>query len=256
MDESNPARGDQEQSDSQPTRVLDSETQVGIVWLSHSFILGGIVLVALALPIGDAKGDPLFGVTWEFIAGELVIIFGCLTLLVDNKVLRQLTAWWWTGLELLVSRKEAAGAGEVIAVNDGGQESTGLDRVRRAGLVIACVFVPLTFLLNATGGPVKSPFAQMVLAFAIFTPFVANENGTKIAVLVLSIAYYAGVVGFMHAWPDSGADRWAFFSVNAIFVAVGVLIAIIDKANSLGPLSPRPKADVVASGEGATEVSL
>ena len=86
----------------------------------------------------------------------------------------------------------------------------------------------IAFLMNETGGPVESPFAQMVLAYTIFTPILAREPRTMGLVLVISMAYYGLLVGFMDPADGVSSEKWAYFCVNGLFAAVPVVIAIVE----------------------------
>jgi hypothetical protein len=68
--------------------------------------------------------------------------------------------------------------------------------LRAVALLLAYVlqFIALVSLLKRSGGPIDSPFAQMALAIAIFTPFIMNKYWSMVLVLGTTMVYYAWLV--------------------------------------------------------------
>ena len=103
-------------------------------------------------------------------------------------------------------------------------------------------FAVLIPLLTATGGPIDSPFAEMTLAIAVFTPFVANNPITMVSVFAASIVYYALLIliyGSSHPGKSTRvghttyyayvhAPVWAYFWVNIMILTGAVGLTLIE----------------------------
>jgi uncharacterized protein YndB with AHSA1/START domain len=117
-------------------------------------------------------------------------------------------------------------------------------RFQATVLLLAYVlqFVALVPLLEATGGPIDSPFAPMALAIAIFTPFIANKSWTVCFVVLTAVVFYVVFVdryGFEPVVLAPSADRTGFELADtrpdpASFAAVNVLILILATILTLG----------------------
>src|SRR6185295_1863733 len=81
--------------------------------------------------------------------------------------------------------------------------------------VYALQFSALISLLVATGGPIDSPFAQMALAIAVFTPFIVNKWWTVGLILLTTVVYYAVFVA-VFGFEDPEATRPTPFSFIAV----------------------------------------
>lgn len=139
--------------------------QLGVVWLSNLVILAGVWGIMAAF--GMASSPP----AW-FIGFEAAILVGCglLTFRIDASML------------LAAPKRLFPSEGEERP------KRTERDLEGVAGLVLlfayALQFAALVPLLRDTGGPVTSPFGQLIVAFAIFAPFIANNWITSVTVLV------------------------------------------------------------------------
>ena len=97
-------------------------------------------------------------------------------------------------------------------------------RCMAVALLIAYVvqYVAFVPLLEATGGPIDSPFAQMALVIGIFTPFIANKPWTMGFAVTTTVLYYVIFVASF-GFGDPGAQR----PTPGSFVAVNVLILLL-----------------------------
>lgn len=110
-------------------------------------------------------------------------------------------------------------------------------------LILASIvqFAALTLLLWGTGGPIESPFAEMTLIIAVFTPFIANNPKTIGVVVAASIVYYATFIflyAHTHPQPTTLAEMekalaadpsvWAYFVVNIMILVGGILFTILE----------------------------
>jgi hypothetical protein len=95
-------------------------------------------------------------------------------------------------------------------------------------------FAEFYFLLKATGGPIDSPFAPMLVAIAIFTPVIVNKAWTAWMIVTTTIAYYT-VFALLYQFEDC---EWRHVSATRslcepmrpkpiAFVAVNVLILLL-----------------------------
>lgn len=206
-------------------RRLTRREQLSVVRVGHFGVLGAALLVVWRFETGS-------GVPIVFIVGEAAIIIICGLLTTENPSLRRFwaRALGWDSKD-----------GEAEAADDGGEESTPEEKIAGVVLFLAFIvqFAALGSLLWETGGPLKSPFAGMTLAIAIFTPFIANEAKTVLSVVALSILYYAGLIYFYadsHPAPSSpqqlqaaieaAPPDWAYFVVN-VLVLLGAIIFTI-----------------------------
>ncbi len=94
-------------------------------------------------------------------------------------------------------------------------------------------FVALKFLLVQTGGPIGSPFAQLAIAFAVFTPILANETSTILIALCATIAYYWYMLekyGYGHVTVRPSTA--VFGAVTTLIVALTVGLALLDRLDA------------------------
>ncbi len=99
-----------------------------------------------------------------------------------------------------------------------------LGRRSQATVLLLAYFLQFTSLiplLTSTGGPIDSPFAQMALAIAIFTPFIVNKPWTIVLVLAMTMVYY---IAFVAAY---GLDDEHIRPTPGSFVAVNLLILLL-----------------------------
>lgn len=202
------------------------EEQLTIVIVAHVSFLVGVTVIMLRAFGSPASGWPPAG----FVICEAILIAGCFfAAFVDAKPL----AGWF---------KKTFGSSEDPDRPARHRPSGARRRFQATVLLLAYVlqFVALVPLLEATGGPIDSPFAPMALAIAIFTPFIANKSWTVCFVVLTAVVFYAVFV-----------DRYGFEPVTLItgpggvevsdtrpdpisFAAVNVLILILATTLTLG----------------------
>jgi hypothetical protein len=185
----------------------------------------GILLGALALSLVFDIGSSL---PTEFVVGELSIIAICGFLTVRVPELRAYAL-----------KAAAPGTRPVDGRGtDEGVSATNAEKVAGVALIGAFIvqFAALASLLWATGGPIESPFAEMTLAIAVFTPFLANRGETVGSVVAASIVYYALLtlvysgshprpetrIAFEKAYAMTHPSVWAYFWVN-VMILVGAI---------------------------------
>lgn len=98
-------------------------------------------------------------------------------------------------------------------------------------LLIAYIvqFIALVPLLEETGGPIDSPFAQMALVIGIFTPFIANKIWMMGFAVVSTVVYYAVFVG-TYGFADPTTQRptpGSFFAVNAMILVLAIGLTLL-----------------------------
>ncbi len=208
------------------------DVQLGAVLISHGVILVGVVITTWAFVDFPRHGTPTLwlGVPPLFLVGEVVIIVLCFVLLPRSPWFRDMFGWVpreWESLIIWVQKRRPSRE-QPRQRKPWDQER--IDNVKGNALLIAfgLQLAALAFLLNETGGPVNSPFAQMVLAYTIFTPILAREPRTMGLVLLISIIYYGLLVGFMDPADGVSSEKWAYFCVNGLFATVPVVIGIVE----------------------------
>jgi hypothetical protein len=188
--------------------------QAVAVWLSHTTILIGVIVIMLAgfdrLPSG-----------W-FLGGELAIWVVFVLLFVDLGELPKFVGRYFKTLGRLMGRA--------------------IDRAQDAGPPVAFAmafvlqFAALTPLLIETGGPIDSPFGQLAIAFAVFTPLLANEQRTIGIALVGSIGYYWVMIETYGFGGSERPDIAVFGAVTTLILSLTVGLATLDRRDS-GPES-------------------
>jgi hypothetical protein len=179
--------------------------QLTAVFVAHLAVL--IFVIAIILISGKPRHMP-----WLFVIAEALILIVCVWPIVKVEAIRELFA------ELgIATRPQPAGSQD--------REET-LNRVAGYALLVAFALQmgALVPLLKNTGGPINSPFAQMTVAVAIFTPFLANNPLTVASVGIIIGAYYVGLV----AWMAQLNKAWPNLTVNLGILAVSVLLTFGD----------------------------
>lgn len=105
------------------------------------------------------------------------------------------------------------------------------ERLMAIALLVAYIvqFLALVPLLEATGGPIDSPFAQMALAIGIFTPFIANKFWMMGFAVITAVVYYAIFVS-TYGFEDPNAQRptpGSFFAVNAMILVLAIGLTLL-----------------------------
>jgi hypothetical protein len=195
------------------------EEQAVAVWLSHIVILSAVVLIT---KVGLERWPPN-GFVWS----EIVILVMFLTLVPS-----------WESLTSFVGRYLSKQRRESIA--------DWPERYRQKGRPVAFAvtfvlqFVAITPLLTETGGPIDSPFAQLAVAFAVFTPLLANRYPTIAIALVGSLAYYGAMI-WTHGFDETLEQPapGVFFAVTSLIVILTVSLTVLDRVDNERRLGDR-----------------
>lgn len=129
----------------------------------------------------------------------------------------------------------------------------------------AVQFVALALLLWGTGGPIESPFAEMTLMIAVFTPFIANNPKTIGIVVMASVLYYAFLIvvytgghpkphtvkEFKEALPIETPSDWAYFSVNVLILLGAIAFTVFEAL-----IRYREKAAATAEEGGGSSINI
>lgn len=95
------------------------------------------------------------------------------------------------------------------------------------GTMFILQFVSMAALLEATGGPIDSPFAPMALGIGVFTPFILNKWWTVVVVIIATMAFYGvitSVVGFSGA--ENRPEPVAYAVVNLFILIVASVMTL------------------------------
>jgi uncharacterized RDD family membrane protein YckC len=218
--------------------------QLSVVLVAHLLIFAGAWIVTSAFDVGS-------GLPTLFIVGECLIIVSCGILTVRI-----------TGLKDFFGPAFESADGEARSTtadtDEERQETKSSDETWASYVLVGAFvvqFVALVPLLLETGGPIDSPFAEMTLAIAVFTPFVANNPITIVSVLVSSIAYYAllilaygsGASGktvtithkVYYEWKHPTV--WAYFCVNVMILIGAVGLTLVELIARSKAASARPR---------------
>jgi len=204
--------------------------QLGAVFFAHL-----VILVFVLLLIEVFKAEPA--------TPALFILFEALILLV--------CVWPLVKTEAVYGILDGLGWTSDNDSTPGGREAM-VEKVAGAALYIAFALqlAALVPLLDATGGPINSPFGPMAVAIAVFTPFLANIPKTVLIVGVITAVYYVFLVGMR----DDLETRWAFLAVNLSILGLSVLLTLgsmrrRNRDSRGGP--PTQPADPAAKGDDA-----
>lgn len=150
---------------------------------------------------------------WLFVAAEVGILLVCVWPLVRYEQIQKV----FVGLGL---------AKESAQNTSPKERAVTLNRLAGYALLLAFTLqmAALIPLLKQTGGPIRSPFAQMTVALAIFTPFLANRPLTVASVGAIIAVYYVGLV----TWMNNIRTEWPYLAVNLSILAVSVLLTFGD----------------------------
>lgn len=219
-------------------RQLTRREQLGVVFVSHIGIFAGAFFICLGFDLGPLPG--------LFILGEIIILVSCGFLL----SMPELKGYAHPPAALSESSSHSDLAAdpsdreeEDTSDSHGEAPVTKEEKAAAAILIGASIvqFGALAVLLWRTGGPIESPFAEMTLAIAVFTPFLANKSKTVAGVVVASVAYYALLILFYinsHPGPDTTAELkeslasrpsvWAYFWVNVMILIGATAFTIVE----------------------------
>jgi hypothetical protein len=214
-------------------RQLTRKEQLSVVLVGHIGILVGALVIEWKFNLGSQLPQ-------EFIVCELAIIGVCI-------FLTGRLPWLKSYIEPATGRASNPSEGAVPEESVVSREKAPDTKVEKlAGVVLIGVsigqFAALASLLWATGGPIESPFAEMTLAIAVFTPFLANEAKTVGFVVVASIVYYAVLIllysnshpapetpqEFRVAFEAHDPSLWAYFCVNILILLGATAFTIFE----------------------------
>lgn len=203
-------------------RRLKRSEQLALVMVFHL----GIVATAFLVMLGfhAAHRPPL----WFYIC-EGVIIFGCAAVTVRFPALQEFGS---TGPGTTQGRPK-------LRRRKADRPLSNESEVERAesvaGVVLVVAFLvqfgALWSLLWATGGPIQSPFAELTLAIAVFTPFLANESTTILSVVGFTVIYYVGLIlafTLSHDGSSVSTSAWAYFAVNVTILVGAIIFSMIE----------------------------
>lgn len=179
--------------------------QFAVIFLGHIVLAAGVTSV-YRITYGD----------WPptlFIIGEVFIIVTAATLAFgDASVLGDLTQRY------------------VPPWDPRRQPSGGIDRLAQGLLLIAfgVQLLDVVPLLDKTGGAIDSPFAQLTVVFAIFTPYVANNGITMLVSLAVTIIFYIMCVLQLDNAHDLHAPAAAYLAVNGGILMFTTLVTLFD----------------------------
>lgn len=220
-------------------RQFTRREQLSIVMASHIGILGGALLIEWIFQLSS-------GIPIGFIIGEGLIIAAAMPFAVKLP--------WLADLWRLA-------AGPPALTHDSGDEAAQRDAAKKesvenlaGGVLIGASivqFAALAMLLWGTGGPIESPFAEMTLMIAVFTPFIANQPKTIGSVVAASVIYYAifiliytnshpkpdTIPEFKEALATPGPSVWAYFSVNVMILLGAIAFTIFESLVRSGEMS-------------------
>lgn len=211
------------------TWVIVSTVGVGSS-LPRGFVIGELAILAMAAPFALRINVPFLEDLFRLAAGSLPP---------ETAALNR------DALQLEAAKKEK------------------VENLAGVVLIVASIvqFAALALLLWGTGGPISSPFAEMVPIIAVFTPYIANNPATIFVVVLASIGYYAFLIllytdshapaaiqAFRHLLESGsldGANRlgkfeetlkasipseWAYFLVNIMILVGGILFTIFESS--------------------------
>jgi hypothetical protein len=220
-------------------RQLTRREQLGVVFVSHIGIFAGAFLICWGFDLGRLPG--------LFILGEIIILVSC-GFLLSMPELRGYAhppapSEPSSHSDLATDPSGSVSDREDTLGSHGKALVTKEEKAAAAILIGASIvqFGALAVLLWRTGGPIESPFAEMTLAIAVFTPFLANKSETVAGVVVASVAYYALLILFYinsHPGPDTAVELkeslagrpsvWAYFWVNVMILIGATAFTIVE----------------------------
>lgn len=119
-------------------------------------------------------------------------------------------------------------------------------------LAFVLQFAALTPLLEETGGPIDSPFTQLAIAFAVFTPILANELRTIGIALVASIGYYWVMIELYGFGGVARLGIGMFGAVTTLILGLTVGLATLDRLDS----GREPEGEHVEPGLGPAQPEI
>jgi hypothetical protein len=103
---------------------------------------------------------------------------------------------------------------------------------RAAQLILLAAFtvqlLDVVPLLDETGGAIDSPFAQLTVVFAIFTPYVANNGITMLVSLAVTIVFYIACVLYIEHPSKTHAPAASYLVVNGGILLFTTFVTLFD----------------------------
>jgi hypothetical protein len=203
-------------------RQLTRGEQLSVVMFFHLGI--SVVALGIMLAFRAATHTP-----WGFFVCEGAIVIGCAIITV------RVPAFQEFGRAAVgpPAARQRYRENELSGPSEGSPEVKRAEEVAGVILIAAFIvqFAALVFLLWATGGPINSPFAELTLAIAVFTPFLANDPKTIIFVVAASIVYYAGLIlmfSLTHDGSSANPSVWAYFAVNVVILLGAITFTLYE----------------------------
>lgn len=204
-----------------------TEEQVVAVWLSHMTIL----VVVSAIMLVGLKHWPS---KW-FLLGEGII---------------------WLTFTLLFFRPDALPRFVARYFPSAGRSlKDAIDGWQQKGppfafaLAFFLQFAALTPLLEETGGPIDSPFTQLAVAFAVFTPILANRIRTIVIALLASIGYYWVMIEMYGFGSGARPNIAVFGAVTTLILTLTVGLATLDRLETIREPEERDEKPEIGSPE-------
>jgi hypothetical protein len=199
------------------------QEQFAVVFLGHLVLASGVTAV-----YGCTYGAWPPG--W-FIGGEIFIILTAASLAFGNSsVLNTLTKRYVPPRE----RPEDT-------------PTPFIDRLAQILLLVAfsVQLLDVMPLLEKTGGAIDSPFAQLTVVFAIFTPYVANNGLTMLASLGVTIVFYVACVLQFDNPTELHAPAASYLIVNGAILLFTTFVTLFDSLPDavLGKEGPEPESE-------------
>ncbi len=181
------------------------DEQAFAVWLSHTVIPVGVTVIAIL-----AYGHVPVG----FIVPEVVI---------------------WTVFTALIPNFDLP-AVIVLRLMKRDEYLVDVEALRHRVLPIAFAFafvlqfVALTFLLADTGGPITSPFASFVIAYAVFSSLLTSQLWALGVALLVPTAYYSAMVAVYGFGSQSDrASVGVYLAVTLFIIWLTVWLAFLSR---------------------------
>jgi AAA domain len=181
------------------------DEQAFAVWLSHTVIPVGVAVIAIL-----AYGHVPVG----FIVPEVVI---------------------WTVFTALIPTFDLP-ATIVLRLFKRDEYLVDVEALRHRALpsafafAFALQFVALTFLLADTGGPITSPFASFVIAYAVFSSLLTTQLwALGVALLVPTVYYSAMVAAYGFGSQSDRASVGVYLAVTLFIIWLTVWLAFLSR---------------------------
>jgi hypothetical protein len=192
-----------------PGRRFSREQQAAAVFMSHALIL---ITVLIIMGVGVHKKAPVIFIVCE---GLICVLTATIFPMLDSMPLLFASAF-----------KRGEERVEARLAQWRGWSPPG---IFAAAFVLQ--FVALAPLLIRTGGPIDSPFAPLAIAFAVFTPLLANEDRTIFTALGLSLVYYWVMVELVTIDKlGQPINKGVFASVTTMILVLTVVLSWLDRS--------------------------